>query len=543
MGNVSVWQTVLVIHPFVTTMRAGNSSMPPAPTNASPAFQLGLLDGAILVAYVVAVLAIGWWAARRGKQTTDDYFLAGRSIPWLITTASFLATVISALTFVGTPAEGYKADFRFFFSNIGNFAATIFVAFAFLPVFQRAGVTSIYEAVAARFGSSVRTACSGYFLLTRALASTVRIVAIAKVLEVVTGGSLSYNWCVFIVVAIILGYTTMGGGRAIAWTDLLQFTLLITGAVAALIYITNHVPNGFSGIIEAGKNAVKPDGTVYNKFNFLDVLQPETFGTLLLLSVWGFFQSTAAYGTDQDMVQRLLACNDHKKARWSLILSGLFSFPITFLFLFIGVALYAYAQSHPDFVAGMTNADHVFPRFILTEMPAGLRGLLLAAVASAAMGSSDSALASLATAFTMDFYKRFWGKHSSEERAVWISKLSFFGFGVLFLIFAVLLHKLDNVLWLAFRVVAFTYGPLLGVFAVAILTKWKVPARRILALMFTITIVSFSLAMIAWWRVSQGATSGFWHSLHAKYWQFYIIAGALLVPLGAWFLKEREPAR
>jgi SSS family transporter len=501
---------------------------------------LGPLDTSILVCYVAAVLGIGWWAARRGKQTTSDYFLANRSIPWLVTTASFLATVISALTFVGTPAEGFKSDFRYFFSNIGNFAATIFVAFAFLPVFQRAGVTSIYEAVATRFGLSVRTTCSAYFLLTRTLASTVRIVAIAKVLEVVTAGRLPYNWCVFIVVAVILGYTTMGGGRAIAWTDLLQFTLLITGAVVALCYLINHVPNGLGGIIDAGRNAVRADGSTYNKFNFLDIFHPENIGLFLLLSVWGFFQSTAAYGTDQDMVQRLLACNDNKKARVSLILSGLLAFPITFLFLFIGVALYAYSQANPEFAAGLKDKDHVFPQFIIYSLPEGLRGLLLAAVASAAMGSSDSALASLATAFTMDFYKPFWGKNASEERAVQFSRYSFFGFGVLFLVFALLLHNLDNVLWLAFRVVAFTYGPLLGVFAVAILTKWKVPGRFLLLLMFGTTAIFFEMAMIAWWLVTQGDTGGFWFLMHTKYWQFYIIAGALLIPLAAFFLRERD---
>jgi Na+/proline symporter len=318
------------------------------------------------------------------------------------------------------------------------------------------------------------------------------------------------------------------------------------------------VPGGFRGIIEAGTHAVKPDGTVYNKLNFL-VFDRDTLNLLILLSVWGFFQSTAAYGTDQDMVQRLLACNDRKKARWSLVLSGLIAFPITFLFIFIGVALYAYAQAHPSLVTGMVNDDHIFPRFILSELPAGLRGLLLAAVASAAMGSSDSALASLATAFTMDFYKPFFGKKASEERAVIVSKLSFFAFGLMFLFFALALQKLDNVLWLAFRVVGFTYGPLLGIFAVAILTRWRVPSGRLIGLMLSLSTVFFALSMIAWVMTAPSAgMPGWWHELHQwmsahvgwhqfwvklhDYWQFYIIAGALMVPLGAFLMRERNAA-
>ncbi|HEX4048193.1 MAG TPA: hypothetical protein VH309_10185, partial [Elusimicrobiota bacterium] len=195
---------------------------------------LGWVDTSVLLAYCAALACIGWWAARRKSKTTDEYFLAGRSIPWLVTTASFLATCISALTFVGTPSEGYGADFRYMFSNVGDIAASIFVAMVLLPFYQSHKVTSIYEAVERKMGRVVRSACSGYFILTRTLASTVRVVAIAKVLEVVSGGALSFPVCVIATVVAILLYTTAGGGRAIAWTDLMQFCLLVGGGIVAL---------------------------------------------------------------------------------------------------------------------------------------------------------------------------------------------------------------------------------------------------------------------------------------------------------------------
>jgi SSS family solute:Na+ symporter len=504
---------------------------------------IGLLDGAVLLAYCCALGGIGWWAARKQAKTTDEYFLAGRSIPWMVTTASFLATCISALTFVGTPAEGYGADFRYLFSNIGDIAATVFVASVLLPFYQKHRVTSIYEAVERKMGRTVRSACSAYFILTRTMASTVRIVAIAKVLEVVSGGALPFSGCVIVTVVAILAYTTAGGGRAIAWTDLMQFTLLIGGGVVALVYIATHVPGGFGAIIEAGRHAVKPDGTIYDKFNFLELFKADNIGLLVLLSVWGFFNSTAAYGTDQDMVQRLLACNDEKKARWSLLISGVASIPITALFLFIGAGLYAYAKIHPELIAGMTDNDHVFPRFILTTMPHGLRGLLLAAVASAAMGSSDSALASLATAFTVDFYRPFWGQGKSEAEIVKASKKFFVGFGVLFIIFALLMRNLDNLLWLAFRMVAFTYGPLLGTTLVATLTDWKIDGRKVLGLMLASTAFTLTLGITAWWMTTHGAAPGFWTELHKTYWRLYVIFGALAIPAGCWVLRDREPAR
>ncbi|MDD5302559.1 MAG: sodium/solute symporter [Elusimicrobia bacterium] len=500
---------------------------------------IGALDGAVLLVYTAALAGIGWWAARRQSKTTDEYFLAGRSIPWLVTTASFMATCISALTFVGTPAEGYGADFRYLFSNLGDIAATVFVASVLLPFYQKHKVTSIYEAVERRMGRTVRTTCSAYFLLSRTLASTVRIVAIAKVLEVVSGGALPFSTCVVATVVIILAYTTAGGGRAIAWTDLMQFFLLVGGAIVALFYIVHQIPGGLGAIVDAGKHAVRPDGTVYNKFNFLELLKPESLGLLGLLSIWGFFNSSAAYGTDQDMVQRLLACNNEKKARWSLMIGGLISIPITALFLFIGVALYAYAQAHPQLIAGMTDNDHIFPRFILTEMPPGLRGLMLAAVASAAMGSSDSALASLATAFTLDFYKPFWGQGKTDAEMVKASKFFFIGFGILFMVFALLLRSLDNLLWLAFRCVAFTYGPLLGTTLVATLTDWKVDGKKVLGLMLASTVFTFTLGMLAWHFNDPHMPAAFWTQLHGTYWRLYVIFGALAVPAGCWVMRER----
>ncbi len=503
-------------------------------------FHLGPLDISILVGYLVLLGSIGWWAAHRSAKTTADYFLAGRSIPWLVTTASFMATIISALTFIGTPAEGYGGDYRYLFSSVGDILATIFVAACFLPVFQRMGVTSIYELIAHRFGGVASTTCSGYFLVARMLAASVRIVAVAKVLEVVSNDAFSYKWCVVIVIGIILTYTTVGGGRAIAWTDLVQFILLISGAIIAIVYIVNHVPGGVPKIIEIGKHAVRPDGTEYSKFNFLELFKPTNLGLFFLIATWGFFQSSAAYGTDQDMVQRLLSCSDPRKARWSLMLSGLISIPVTFLFLSIGVALYAYAQVHPELVLGMTDNDHIFPRFIVTEMPAGLRGLLLAAVASAAMGSSDSALASLATAFVVDFYKPFWGKHQSESHHVRASKIAFIGFGLLMMISAIAIGSFENLLWLGFKVVSFMYAPLLGVFFVAIFTNWKIKGQKLALLMIMISFLLCALLIMAKSVVSDGATDGIWFHYNATYWRLNMIVGSLLVPLACYFLRDRS---
>ncbi len=499
---------------------------------------LGGFDWAILIAYVAIISGIGFWAARRVKKNTDDYFLAGRSIPSFVTWASFVATCLSAVTFIGVPAEGYSSDFRYLLSSPGDIAATFFIAYAFLPYFQKLRVTSIYEAIGLRFGSSVRTLSSAYFLITRLLASTVRVVAVAKVLEVVSGGGLSYSNSVLIIVGFILVYATLGGGRAVAWTDTIQFFLLIGGALAALFYLLTHIPGGVLTVIALGRHAVKPDGTVYNKFNFLNLLSPPNLGILALMMIWGFFNSSAAYGADQDMVQRLLACRDEKGARLSLMMWGLSSVPIVFVFLSIGASLYAYAHFHPGLISGMRDSDHIFPRFILTAVPNGLRGLLLAAVFSAAMGSADSAMASLSTSFIIDFYVPLINPALSEENRLKASKISFLIFGVFFIAFALLLRHLDNLLWLAFRITAFTYGPLFGIFIVAILTGWRLKGRNLSILAISTSFLTVVMAAIAWIETLHGA-QGFWKNLHETYWPLYVVFGSLLVVFGAYLFREK----
>ncbi len=155
------------------------------------------------------------------------------------------------------------------------------------------------------------------------------------------------------------------------------------------------------------------------------------------------------------------------------------------------------------------------------------------------MGSSDSALASLATAFTVDFYRPYWGQGKSEAQIVKASKTFFVGFGVLFVVFALLMRNLDNLLWLAFRMVAFTYGPLLGTILVATLTDWKIDGRKVLGLMLASTIFTFSLGMAAWHFNDAQAPLAFWSQLHGTYWRLYVIFGALFVPAGCWVLRER----
>jgi Na+/proline symporter len=170
-------------------------------------------------------------------------------------------------------------------------------------------------------------------------------------------------------------------------------------------------------------------------------------------------------------------------------------------------------------------------------MPHGLRGLLLAAVASAAMGSANSAIMSLSTAFTVDFYKPFWGQDANEEKCVKVSRMAFIGFGIIFILIALIMHRLDNILWLAFRIIPFTYGPLLGVFIVAIMTDWQVPSRKLMKLMFSTTLVTSTMAILAWQLTSHGCTSHFWTQLH-KYWNVYSIFGTLTIPIGAYFMRE-----
>jgi SSS family solute:Na+ symporter len=439
--------------------------------------KLTLLDGLIVLLYFAAVLGIGLYHARRSKGS-DDFISGSRQMPWLAVLGSIVATEVSAATFLATPGVGFSENMSYLQFGVGSFFARIFIAFVFLGAFYAAKSLTIYEFLANRFGNGTRYTATLFFIVTRLLASAVRLMIAATGLSLILDVPFAICLAIFTLVAII--YTGGGGIRGIIWTDVLQAIVFISCGLALILYIGQSI--GWSTITEIG--------TEHGRFDIFRFSPTDSDGGLLgwlndpklfwIAAVFGFVSTTAAFGTDQDMTQRMLTCKDVGAARRSVVLSGFISIPIAALFLFVGVALFAFYQVHADASLPMkalangsseVASDKVFPWFIGTQLPSGLRGLLLVGVLAAAMSSLDSTMGALSSSALVDLYRPLLKKQTNDQTGLRLSRIFVSIFGVALALTAWALKDAEGFLWLTFKIGSITYGAMLGVFLLGILTR------------------------------------------------------------------------
>lgn len=422
------------------------------------------LDWAVLACYFLAVVGAGMWAGRR-ERDTDDYFLAGRGMGWFPVAVSSLATALSALTFIGVPGASFGGNFVYLQLGVGSLAAQVVLAAVFLPIFYRLKVTTVYELLGHRFGPVSRTAGTCFFIVSRILASSVRLAGCAIAVSVFFGLSIKVSIAAIAFFALL--YTVTGGIKAVIWTDMIQFFLFVAGASVALAVVWTALPGGFHQYLEAGRAVGK-----FTAFKFSGGLNdPESF---LVGNFFALVIGVAVGATDQDIAQRLLTCRNVGLAQRSAVVHGIANFGTTLLFLSVGAALFAYYQAFPDagvlkLVAEGRN-DWVFPHFIRYVLPAGLRGLLVAALLAAAMSSLDSCLNGLASTAYIDLYRRFAGDPGGKK-AMLVSRGLVVLFGLILAAMAMSFGRKPSILWFGLRIMGYTYGALLGVFLLAVLTK------------------------------------------------------------------------
>jgi len=473
---------------------------------------LGGIDWAVIALYFAVIAGIGIWAGRKGK-TTEDYFLGGRRMPWATAMLSLLATEASAVTFIGAPGDSFSGTMWYAQMAIGSLAARIIVATLFLTAFYKLKVTTVYEFLKHRFGEATRGTGSAFFIVTRLLASGVRLCVMAKVLDVVIRG-IDFPTALALVATIALAYTFFGGIRAVMWTDVVQFVIFIGGAWLAFGLLLSKIDGGWSGMLEVARNAVADDGTAIDKTRIFDFSFSFTSGTVFWAAVLcGLFQSMASFGTDQDMTQRMLTCRKPSLAKRGLILTGLIDFPIVFTFLLIGLALYA-LNATSGFARGVGGTDEVFPTFIITYLPMGIKGLLLAAVFAAAMSSLDSALSALSSSAVVDLYKAYIKPDATDRHYLLMSRVFVVLFAVVLVVVAWICKDISGVLVLAFKSVSYTYGALLGVFLLGLLTKRGRNLTNVIAMVSSVGAVVLlrNVTSVAWhWMIIIGTlwTFGF----------------------------------
>ncbi len=509
-----------------------------------------LIDGIVIVIYLIAVAVFGIWSAGSQKSTTD-YFLGGRTMPWWAILFSVVATETSTLTFISIPAVAYGGSLTFLQLTFGYILGRIIVAIWFLPAYVKGELTTAYQYLEKRFGSSMRKAASSTFIITRLLADGVRLFATAIPLAIIFrfagvfdgwGDMEIYLLSISLISAITLVYTFLGGIKAVIWMDVVQMVVYIGGALFALAILFGKLPVSFPEAITSLSDAGKftlfnwGDGLTWAEF----MADPYVFWIALF---GGAVFSIASHGTDQLIVQRLLATGNLRSSQKALIWSGFVASAQFGLFLFIGLILYVfYAGASPE-ALGLATTDEVFARFIVDFMPVGVAGLIVASLFAAAMSSLSSSLNALASSTTYDLIKPLSNAKWDDAKELWVSRMVTMGWGVVLTGSAFLFTWLQlgggdrpAIVELGLGIASYTYGGLLGIF---LLGRWfDKPDKKD-------AMIGFFTGLISLLFMVEGALQQFLPGEGLTIaWPLYTAVGAAIVILvanGSFYLRQRAP--
>lgn len=468
-----------------------------------------VFDLAIVALYLAAIT---WFGARfrSSQKNLRDYFLAGRTAPWWAICFSIVSTETSTLTIIGTPALAFGGDLGFLQLVFGYLLGRIVIALLLLPHYFRGEMFTAYELMERRFGPGMRKLTAGLFLVLRAMAEAVRVFAVAIVISVVLGTGEVVS--ILLIICLTLFYVFEGGMKAVIWTDVVQMILYVSGGVLSLVLILSAVDGGWGHVYQTAAAAGK-----LHLFNFDFSLTPEFFETTYTFwagLIGGCFLTTASHGTEQLLVQRLLAARTESDSRKALIGSWVVVFLQFSLFLVVGLALYVYYQDH-----GLTppeNLDRLYPGFVWAQLPVGAAGLVVAAILAAAMSTLSSSLSSLASTTVIDFYRPLAERRPSaplpDESLLRLSRLVTLAWGVVLFGIGLLARHWGSVLEAGLSIASVLYGALLGAFLLGILNPRVSPAAArvgMIAGFFLMLYVHFATS-IAWtWYVVIGATVTF----------------------------------
>jgi SSS family transporter len=473
------------------------------------------VDYAVLALYLVGITIFG--AQFRSRYSTvSDYFIGSRNTSWWVISLSIVATETSTLTLIGVPAIAFAAfprpeqggNLTYLQVVAGYIVARVLIAWLFIPAYFQGEMLTAYELLQRRFGPRAKHVTASLFLLMRPLAEGVRVFAASLVLTAVISGPLAgvphlWAWSVIIVGALTLVYTFEGGIAAVIWTDLIQLIIYVVGSLVAAWQLVHMVPGGWATIVSEAAAAGKLQVLSFS----WDLSVPFTFWAGLL---GGTFLTMASHGTDQLLVQRLLACKNVRDSQKALILSGVVVFAQFVLFLGVGLMLFAYYRFYP--LPPLASNDEIFPAFIVRSLPHGIAGLVIAAIFAAAMSNLSGSLNSLASTSIVDFYAPLTGRSLQDPGLLRLSRWLTAGWGIALIAIALVARGWGSVFTAGLTIASLVYGPMLGTFLLALLTRRGTETGALAGL--TVSLVGMLLVRLftplAWtWYVLLGSMMAF----------------------------------
>jgi SSS family solute:Na+ symporter len=415
------------------------------------------IDYTVIAAYLLAITAFGTWFARFQK-TTVDYFLTGRSVPWWAICFTIVATETSTLSFIGVPAGSYAGNMTFLQLAFGYVIGRVLVSLLFLPSYFRGELFTSYELLLRRFGPEVKNVAAVIFVVTRTLADGIRLFATALVISVVTQVPVSIT-VIALGVAMII-YTVRGGVSAVIWTDVVQMFVYVGGALVVFFGLLALIPGGWGEVVRSAGST--------GHFQVLDFsTDPKQAYTFWAGLFGGVALTLATHGTDQFLVQRLLSARSLRGAASGLILSGILVLVQFILFLVIGAMLYTFYQ-HAPLPRPLTRTDEVLPLFVVTSLPQGVSGFIVAAIVAAALSPSIN---SLAATTVNDFYLKYVRPDADEKTLMSVARTATIGWGVAQIAVALGAQWVTrSVLDSGLSVLSLAAGPVLGAFLTGVLT-------------------------------------------------------------------------
>jgi len=482
-------------------------------------------DYSIVLAQLVLVIFVGLYFGREEKSTRD-FFLGGRKIPWWAACLAFIATEISAVTLIAVPAIAYMENWEYAQFFIGSFLARVVIAFLFIPAFYHYNCTTIYEFLRHRFGAETQIAGSILFFITRLLASGVRLMAACLAVSVLIGWPILPTILFFAIISTL--YITWGGIKAVVWTNVVQGLTFMLAGVVAIAFLLSRIDGGAAAVAaiagSAGKLKIFNWGTALAAKGHAIFLKnlltdPNIF---ILATLNGFFGSMAAFGTDQESMQRLLTVETRKESQKTMLLTPIGSFLMMIIFLTVGTCLYTFYAQHTELILPV-KLDKIFPHFIEQVMPPVMRGLMLSAIV---MASLESPVGSLTTSFVTDIYRPVIFPSGSERHYLFISRVCVVMFAVLLVGIAYFFSHFEKILWLAFKIGGVTYGSLLGVFLLGFLTKTRCNRVNVIAMTLS------ALAMLVLLILSE-------KHIVPLGWTWLLLMGTFLTFMSGWLFGEK----
>lgn len=447
-----------------------------------------IADLLIILAYMLAMVLTGVWFARKGKNA-DQFTRASGSIPGWAIGLSIYATFLSSNTFLGVPGKAFGSNWNaFVFSLSMPFAAWVAAKY-FVPFYRKTGEVSAYTHLEHRFGAWARTYAVVCFLLTQFARMGSVFFGIALSLQALTGYSMAT--IIIMVGIIIILYTVLGGIEAVIWTEVVQAIIKTAGAILILYLVVSKMPGGVQRIIEIGQR----DG----KFSLGSYLPDFTTASFWVILLYGFFINLNNFGMDQNYVQRYHTTTSEAEANKSLWLCVKLYLPASLLFFIIGTSLYGYYQVNPELTEGIRMqtaterlpmgssveqirtlagslapadyGDKVMPDFMVTSIPTGMVGLIIAAILSAAMSTISSGMNASATVFTEDIYKRYFARNMSDRHTMRCLYISTFIFGVVGISCGVAMIGVKSILDLWWELSGIFAAGMLGLFLLGIASR------------------------------------------------------------------------